>query len=98
MPVAFLPWMLLGIERACAAARLRRHGGWRLLAAAMALNLLAGFPETAFINGLMALCWATFPGVQVSANERIGYAARIPAGRFRGLILRRPQVGSFLGS
>jgi len=96
MPVAFLPWMLLGIERAYAAARLRRHGGWRLLAAAMALNLLAGFPETAYVNGLMALCWAVFRSLQVPADVRIGYAARIAAGGLAGLMLAAPQVVSFL--
>ncbi len=56
-PIPFLPMMLLGIERAYSAARAGRSGGWRLLAVAGALSIYAGFPEVAYIDGLMVLCW-----------------------------------------
>ena len=56
-PVAFLPMLLLGIERAFAAAREGRPGGWRLLALAGALSIYAGFPEVAYIDALMGLAW-----------------------------------------
>ena len=57
-PVAFLPLCLVGVERALDAARSGRAGGWRLLAVALALSILAGFPETALIDGLLVTWWA----------------------------------------
>jgi len=96
MPVAFLPWMLLGLERAFIAAKLRSRGGWRLFAVAMTLNLLAAFPETAYVNGLMALCWAVFRGLQAPPDARMGYAGRVAAGGLTALLIAAPQVISFL--
>ena len=51
-PVAFLPLLLLGIEIAFAATTAGRRGGWWLIAVALALSIYAGFPETAYIDGL----------------------------------------------
>ena len=51
-PVALLPLCLIGVERAIEAAQQHRRGGWRLLAVALALSILAGFPETTLIDGL----------------------------------------------
>ena len=45
----------LGIERAFAATRDGRRGGWRLIAVAGALSVYAGFPEVAYIDTLMAV-------------------------------------------
>ena len=87
-PVPFLPWMLLGIEHA-------RAGGWRLLAVAMALSLLAGFPETAYINGLLALAWTVTRGLQLAPSERRRYAKCIVAGGIAGIAVAAPQVHSF---
>ena len=49
-PIALLPLCLLGVETALSAAREARPGGWALLAVALALSILAGFPETALID------------------------------------------------
>jgi hypothetical protein len=57
-PVALLPLSLLGVERAVEAAQEHRRGGWHLLAVALALSVLAGFPETSFIDGLFVALWA----------------------------------------
>lgn len=56
-PVAFLPLVLLGIERARAATLRGQPGGWRLLALAGALSFLAGFPETTYLDSLMCVVW-----------------------------------------
>jgi Bacterial membrane protein YfhO len=56
-PVAFLPLLLLGIERAYAAALAGEHGGWWLIAFAGALSFYAGFPEGAYIDTLLAVAW-----------------------------------------
>jgi hypothetical protein len=56
-PVALLPLLLLGIERARQAAEDAAPGGWWLIAVAGALSVYAGFPETAYIEGLLGVVW-----------------------------------------
>jgi hypothetical protein len=89
LPVPFLPWMLVGIERV--------HGGgsWRVFAMALALSLLAGFPETAYINGLLALAWAAMRCVQTPARQRLSYMRGIALGGCAGLGLSAPQLLAF---
>lgn len=93
--VPSLPWILLGIERAAIAANEGRGTGWRILAIAMAASLLAGFPETAYINGLLALAWATLRGLQARRGARIAYAGRIALGGTVALLIASPQIVSF---
>ena len=94
--VPFLPLLLWGIERAFAKTTLRRRGGWRLVALAMGLSLLAGFPETAYIDGLLALAWALVRGVQTARDLRLGYALRIVSGGAVGICLAAPQLLAFV--
>lgn len=56
-PVAMLPLLLLGIEMAFSASAEGRSGGWWLIAIAGALSFYAGFPETAYLDALMAVLW-----------------------------------------
>src|SRR5262245_45691142 len=56
-PVAFLPMMLMGVEATRQATQEGGRGGWEWLAMGLALSLYAGFPETAFINGLLVAVW-----------------------------------------
>jgi hypothetical protein len=57
-PVALLPACLLGIEYAIDAASEHRRGGWQLLALAFGLSILAGFPETTFLDAVFVAWWA----------------------------------------
>jgi hypothetical protein len=94
--VPFLPWFLFGIQRAFLAASSRLAGGWRWIAIALALSLLAGFPETAYIDGLLALAWAITRGVQlpdVHAGMRFGM--KVVAGGLTALAVASPQIISF---
>ncbi len=86
MPVAFLPLFLLGIERA-------RAGGYRLIAVAVAFSLYAGFPETAYLNGLLALLWACWRFT--NTPERWKFARRVALGGLTGVILAAPALWSF---
>lgn len=88
-PVPFLPWMLWGIERA-------RTASATMFALAMAMSLLAGFPETAYINGLLALAWFVLRLFQEPARARMGFARRIMAGGLAGVAIAAPQILSFL--
>jgi hypothetical protein len=94
----FLPWMLLGIERAFAKAEEGLSGGWRILAIALTLDLLAGFPESAYINGLMVLAWAVLRLCQTRTERRLDFIWRTVLGGTVGLALAAPQVFVFLQS
>lgn len=91
MPVAFLPLFLLGIEYA--RTEYTRTGGWRLIALAVALSLTAGFPETAYIDGLFALVWTIWR--LVDAPDRWRFAARVAVGGMLGLAIAAPALWSF---
>ena len=91
-PLAFLPLALFGIERA------RTHvgaGGWGWLALGLGYLLLSGFPETAFLVGTLALCWAVLRLVQQPASARLSFALRIVAGGSAALLLAAPQLVAF---
>ncbi len=87
MPIAFLPLFLLGIENA-------RAGGFRLIALALALSLTAGFPEMAYVNGLLALAWAMWRWRQSETKAR--FTRCIALGGGLGLVLAAPAIWSFL--
>ncbi len=95
-PVAFLPLALLGVERAREAAAEGRRGGWRLLAAALALSILAGFPETAFIDGLLVALWAGLRAVDGDHPALRPYLARLAAGTVVGGALAAPLLVAFV--
>ena len=95
LPVAFLPLFLLGLERARAAALAGTGAGWRTTAAAVALSLYAGFPETAYLDGLFALLWTVLRGLALP-GARLRFAVRVAAGGIVGLLLVAPLLGPFL--
>jgi hypothetical protein len=94
-PVALLPLCLIGVERAIDAAREQRRGGWRLLGVALALSILAGFPETTFIDGLFVAWWAVLrlagPGREVWRTA----LARMAGGVAVGVSLAAPLLVAF---
>ncbi len=99
MPVAFLPLFLLGLERARAVALAGAGAGWRLTALSVALSLYAGFPETAYLNGLFALLWAALRALTMPdapPGARLRFAVRVAAGGIVGLLLTAPLLGPFL--
>ena len=93
--VPFLPWMLWGIERAYVSSIAGTRGGWRLLAAAVAMGLLSGFPETSFLSGLLAFAWALMRGLQCPAENRAAFAMRVVTGGLLGISLAAPQLYAF---
>ena len=94
-PVPFLPWLLLGIERASIRVNANKRGGWRLLALSLGLLLLAGFPETAYICGLFALGWALVRLFQTPRMRQGAFLRRLILGGGVGLGLAAPQILAF---
>lgn len=96
-PVAFLPLVLLGIERARAATIGNRHGGWHLLALAGALSFLAGFPETTYLDSLMCLVWFGWRliGGLTSAQRKL-FAQKVAIGTGVAGLLSAPLAIAFV--
>lgn len=92
-PMAFLPLILLGIEQARDPAG--RLGGWLTLGFGLGWSLLAGFPETAFLDGLLALAWSLVRLVEAGRN-RPALARRLALGGVFGLLLVGPQLVAFI--
>ncbi len=95
LPVAFLPVLLLGVENAVTAALTRSLSGWMLIAIALAYSIVAGFPETAYIDGLLCLAWSLLRLAQMQGS-RVALLWRLAAGCFTGLLLASPALVAFV--
>jgi hypothetical protein len=94
-PVAFLPLLLLGIESAYAASGARRRGGWWLIALAVALSIYAGFPETAYADGLLAAGWFIWRAACARRAELRAFVLKGLAGALTGGLLAAPIIVAF---
>lgn len=96
-PIAFLPLLMLGIERCVRLSREGRSGGWPIIALAIAGSIVAGFPETAFMDGLLALFVAAWR-LASAGSCRLDLARRIIGGGLVGLMLSAPAWLPFVES
>ena len=94
-PVALLPLCLIGVERAVDAGRARRPGGWALLAVALALSILAGFPETTLLDGALVGLWAVLRLVESGTATWRPIIGKLVAGGVVGLALAAPLIAAF---
>jgi len=94
-PVAFLPLILLGIERSRHRPLREGCSGWVMIAAGAALSVYAGFPETAFLNALLAAAWAILRLVQQPNRERAAFSVTCGVGGLVGLALSAPFFIAF---
>ncbi len=95
MPVPFLPVLLLGIERAFVFAGQKRRGGWALVAIGIAYSLYAGFPESAYLNGLFALFWSLLRWTMLDKQNRWAFAGKVISGGCTALLLAAPILITF---
>jgi hypothetical protein len=91
-PVAFMPLLLLGIELAYAASLTGRSGGWWLIAVAGALSFYAGFPEVAYIDALLAVCWFAWRCGRLPRGRIGAFAAKAATGAAVGTLLSAPLL------
>lgn len=96
-PIAFLPLLLLGIERTHSGAAQGKAPGWTFISLALAGSLYAGFPEVAYINGLFAAAWTLTRFCQNSGLAKVIFAKNIFTGLMIGLLLAAPILTAFLG-
>ncbi len=95
-PIAFLPLLILGIETAYLNTKNKKNGGIWIIAIALALSLYAGFPEVAFLDGLVALCWTILRFYQLDYRLRFSYFKKIFFGGSSGLLLAAPVLIAFV--
>ena len=95
-PVAFAPMLILGVEIIYDAVRERRANGWYIMALALALSLYAGFPETAYLDGLLALGWAVVRLFSLESSRRLVAVARVALGGVVGTVLALPILVPFV--
>ena len=88
----FLPCLLWGIER----ARKPGQGAASILAIGLAIawSILAGFPEPAYISGLLALAWGLYR--LTSEPARWVFARRALGGFALGLLVTAPLLIAFV--
>lgn len=91
-PLAFLPMILLGVERAWDATRAARGGGWRLIALAGALTAYAGFPEVAYADLLGAVAWLGWRAGCLPRADRGRFLMKIVRGATVALLLAAPML------
>jgi hypothetical protein len=91
-PVAFLPLLLLGVELAYASAMAGRSGGFGLLAVAGALSVYAGFPEVAYVDALLGVCWFAWRCCCAGRPRSAAFARKGAAGVVVGTLLSAPLL------
>jgi hypothetical protein len=94
-PIGFLPWLLLGIERASENSVAGVGCGWLTIAISIALSIYAGFPETAYIDGLLAVVWSFWRMANVQAEFRYRFIIKLATGVVVGLLLSAPIIIPF---
>ena len=95
-PIAFLPFLLLGLEWAREGALNQRRKGWALMAVALALSVYAGFPETTLLDGLLAVLWLAVRAFGLPRRSLVSYFESVVAGVFTGVLLAAPILVAFL--
>ncbi len=94
-PVMALPLCLLGVEQALDAAGKHQGGGWQLLAVALALSVLAGFPETALIDGVFVGGWAVLRIAGAGRADWWRSTIKVVGGALGGIALSAPLLFAF---
>lgn len=94
-PIAFLPMLLLGVEQLFHRMREGRPGGWWLIPLALAWSIYAGFPETAYINGLFVALWVLFRLPDLERRTRLPFLGKLALSVCVGLACSLPQIVPF---
>ena len=93
LPIPFLPLLIYGIERSRTAGQ---FGGAIAIALAIGFSVVAGFPETAFFDGVLALGWCALIFAELQNSSRWSFLGRIALGGLLGLCLAAPALVPFL--
>lgn len=95
-PIAFLPLLILGIEIALDKVKKNRAGGWILISIALAYSIYSGFPEVAFLDGMLAGLWFIVRLFQIRRLKWKKFLIKLSLGFVTGLLLSAPLIVAFL--
>ncbi len=93
--IPFLPVVLLGVETTRRAVIGQRRGGWVWISVGVALSLYAGFPEVAYLDGLLITCWTLVRIAGLPAGLRVHFLLRVAGAVATGLLLAAPILIAF---
>ncbi len=96
-PIAFLPLMLLGVELVRERVQQQRRSHWWIIAVGLSLSLVAGFPETAYLDGLLVLVWTLVRCIGLPRPDLKRYLKAAGAGALSGLLLAGPFLAGVIG-
>ncbi|SAK74617.1 Bacterial membrane protein YfhO [Caballeronia pedi] len=94
-PIPFLPLTLLGIEMLHERVARAKAGGHALLAIGLAASLYAGFPEVAYLNGLLILVWTLVRTAALPHADRWIFLRRVVIGGIAALAISAPVLVPF---
>ncbi len=94
-PVALLPMLLLGVELATERDVPRQARAWGLIGVALALSIYAGFPETAYLDGILVGVWVIVRTAQLRTEWRT-FVLTVAKGAGLGLLLAAPLLIAFV--
>lgn len=98
-PIAFLPWLMLSIEMMFDSIKEKKRwfNGVALFAVMLAYSIYAGFPETAYLNGLLVFAWAIFRLYKFKGQKdlMIKFSWRLILAGVLGLMLSAPIIYLF---
>jgi len=93
-PIAFMPLTLVGIEAALFGEK--SSIGWVWISIGIAGSIYAGFPETAYIDGLFILGWTLVRMSRLRRTELVAAGARVAIGGAAGLLISAPSIVSLV--
>ena len=94
-PIAFLPLTLIGVEIALERVANGRRGGAFWVTIGLVAALYAGFPEMAYLDGLLILCWTLVRTGALPSALRVRFLLRVCFGGVVALLLAAPILIAF---
>ncbi len=95
-PVCFLPLAVLGLELIRDGVRSSRPTRWWVAALAIAMSIYAGFPETAYLDGLVIVVWGLARLSGLNAQQARKYLFFLGTSCVVGLMVAAPVLTALL--
>ncbi len=95
-PVCFLPLAILGVELIRDGVRTGRPTRWWVAALAVAMSIYAGFPETAYLDGLVIAVWALARLSGLDRNQLRRYLGFVVVAGVVGVMVAAPVLTALL--
>ncbi|WP_454874850.1 hypothetical protein [Paraburkholderia xenovorans] len=94
-PIAFLPLTLIGVEMALERVASGRRGGAFWITIGLVAALYAGFPEVAYLDGLLILAWTLVRMAALPSPLRMRFLMRVNLAGVAALLLSAPILLAF---